>query len=144
VSYGGLCKNYSIFRLKRKRTNCRLGGECSILLSYGRILRIQLSAYVGSGSDTGEKYELWKLRQGCSQGFTHSGRRPGNGTKSAFCSPYFTPIEALCQENSREYRQVLQSRILEFSQGCSQKLFTFPQSFPQNGDVRCGKPAQTA
>ncbi len=40
VSYGGLCKNYSIFRLKRKRTDCRLGGECSILLSYGDRLYI--------------------------------------------------------------------------------------------------------
>lgn len=38
VSYGGLCKNYSIFLLNRKRTNCRLEGGCSILLSYGRIL----------------------------------------------------------------------------------------------------------
>jgi len=37
VSYGGLCKNYSIFRLNRKRTNCRLGGDRSILLSYGRL-----------------------------------------------------------------------------------------------------------
>lgn len=40
VSYGGLYKNYSIFRLKRKRTNCRLGGGCSIQLSYGNIFKI--------------------------------------------------------------------------------------------------------
>ena len=34
VRYGGLYNKYSIFRLNRIRTNCRLGGERSILLSY--------------------------------------------------------------------------------------------------------------
>ena len=38
VRYGGLYNKYSIFRLNRIRTNCRLGGARSIQLSYWRIL----------------------------------------------------------------------------------------------------------
>lgn len=37
VRYGGKWEKYSIFRLNRKRTNCRLGGSRSIQLSYWRI-----------------------------------------------------------------------------------------------------------
>ena len=42
VRYGGLYNKYSIFGLNRIRTNCRLGGERSILLSYRDLYEIEL------------------------------------------------------------------------------------------------------
>ena len=45
MRYGGLYNKYSIFRINRIRTNCRLGGGCSILLSYGDRVDRQSSFY---------------------------------------------------------------------------------------------------
>src|SRR5699024_2861749 len=52
VRYGGLYNKYSIFRLHRIRTNCRLGGECSIQLSYEDMAEAKAPACGAAGMFT--------------------------------------------------------------------------------------------
>ena len=54
VRYGGLYNKYSIFRLHRIRTNCRLGGGRSIHLSYRDISQVWLTGGAGLGLQENE------------------------------------------------------------------------------------------